>query len=270
MITMKVEIRHTLSILSGLICAVISAALYSCTDTAAPGPQDVVMRLPVSTFAGAQPFATDSVVVSENFIPYTVTKFRFYISQPALLDSAGNQIPVQLADTNGKPFKYGSWLVDYQLPWSQTLRFSAKPGAYTGLAFSIGVPESANHLDASQLDYPMNVDADMYWIWSSGYIFLKIEGRSYVDNRWLTYIFHVGFDRNYKRRVIKAPITVSAANANAYGLRADVNRLFVTPVGSDMPNLADTTLAGRNMNEGPLSTQVATNAVESGFINLRP
>lgn len=47
-------------------------------------------------------------------------------------------------------------------------------GAITGVRFTIGVPESLNHLDAATAPAPLNV-TDMWWVWQSGYKFLRID-----------------------------------------------------------------------------------------------
>lgn len=48
----------------------------------------------------------------------------------------------------------------------------------TAIRFTIGVPESLNHIDAATAPAPLNV-TDMWWVWRSGYKFLKID----LDNQ---------------------------------------------------------------------------------------
>ena len=61
-------------------------------------------------------------------------------------------------------------------------------GDYVGLSSNIGVPDALNHIDAATAEAPLN-DTGMWWSWTGGYKFLKIDaGISSVN----TFVFHLG------------------------------------------------------------------------------
>src|SRR5690606_13972400 len=97
-----------------------------------------------------------------------------------LIDTAGNNVAAALVDTDNQPLKYNTTLVDYRRPETLTLRVLAPRGSYTAVHLTVGIPQfdaegnMLNHVDASTMEYPLNVDTDMYWGWKVGYVFLKI------------------------------------------------------------------------------------------------
>ena len=101
---------------------------------------------------------------------YTVTKFKYYISN------------IQLINDSGKVFSSEEYfLINEDEP--QSKGFSVKdvpPGNYKTLSFIIGVDSLRNcsGLQEGALD-PVK---GMFWAWNTGYIFLKLEGLSKVTS----------------------------------------------------------------------------------------
>jgi hypothetical protein len=96
----------------------------------------------------------------------------------------------------------------YNLETGQTsFTIPMAPGNYDGIGLSIGVNEQKNHDDPSQ--YPADhalsyaTASDMFWTWSTGYIFSKYEGKADTSGNGtgpldLFYIFHSGHDTLYR------------------------------------------------------------------------
>lgn len=61
---------------------------------------------------------------------------------------------------------------------------------YTGVEFTLGVPSELNHRNVEWVDPPLN-DPSMWWSWTYGYRFLRLDVRS-GGNR--SYVFHVRAD----------------------------------------------------------------------------
>ncbi len=113
----------------------------------------------------------------------TPTDFRFYVHEVQLLRADGSAAPLTLAET---PWQHqGVALLDFengQGPCAQggnaalneTLRGTAPAGSYTGLRFTLGVPERLNHQDATVAPSPFNLTA-MFWNWQNGYKFVKVD-----------------------------------------------------------------------------------------------
>ncbi|TGL60185.1 metallo-mystery pair system four-Cys motif protein [Leptospira ognonensis] len=63
-------------------------------------------------------------------------------------------------------------------------------GNYIGVEFKVGVPTALNNLTATSASAPLNSTA-MYWSWTSGYKFLKLEWKT-TDGVGATGTFHLG------------------------------------------------------------------------------
>jgi uncharacterized repeat protein (TIGR04052 family) len=111
------------------------------------------------------------------------TDFRFYLHDVQLLRADGTPVPVTLAET---PWQHaGVALLDFEngqgpcaqggnAPMNDAVRGSVAPGRYTGLRFTLGVPERLNHQDATVAPSPFNLTA-MFWNWQNGYKFAKVD-----------------------------------------------------------------------------------------------
>ena len=113
----------------------------------------------------------------------TPTDFRFYVHDVQLLRADGSAVPVTLSESAWQ--HQGVALLDFengQGPCAQggnaalneTLRGTAPAGSYTGLRFTLGVPERLNHQDATVAPSPFNLTA-MFWNWQNGYKFVKVD-----------------------------------------------------------------------------------------------
>lgn len=265
------------------VLALVMAMLAGCDDsTTNPGPDpgenndtgSVMLKFQISTTAGTSPFVLDSMYTSESGTEYKVTKFLYYIYGIMLVDSMGNSISVPMINADSTPVNYNTALVDYRKPETMTLRVLAKRGSYSGIRLAVGIPQydsagnMLNHVDASAMEYPLNVDADMYWGWKSGYIFLKIEGRSRAGDSLLPFFYHVGDDSRFMPMSLDMPFTVKGDGSTVRTLAVNVNRLFVTPFGAHSPNIVGT-LTERITHGGPTADLVSGNVRGSGFMTLK-
>jgi uncharacterized repeat protein (TIGR04052 family) len=115
---------------------------------------------------------------------YVGIDFRFYVHDVRVSTAAGD-VPVKL-DVNSFQTADGLALLDFETGGvgCQMGTVATHPAitgtvpigtTYTGVKLRIGVPFAKNHLDATLSVAPMNVPA-MYWAWSSGYKFIKVDG----------------------------------------------------------------------------------------------
>lgn len=146
----------------------------------------VGVKIPFTAVFGAQNIACDS--------PDTpLTDLRFFVSELALLDERGRQVPIALDD---------------QYPWQQRdlalidlengtggcdngttevysyLVGSVPPRDYQGIRFAIGVPFERNHANPLTAAPPLDIAA-MHWHWRSGYKFLRAGIRTSADGFWM-------------------------------------------------------------------------------------
>jgi hypothetical protein len=239
-----------------------------------PDTSSVTVAFKLESVAGATPLVSDSPMTSESGAQYKVSMLRFYISRFGLLDSSGNTVSAMLVDSAGNPLKYEVAFYDAARPETHTIWVKAKKGSYKGLVLSVGVPDSTstspkihlNHSDASQKTYPLDIDTDMYWTWSTGYVFFKVEGHSLIDTTWQPIVYHVGSDSRYLVTRVEVPFTV-ASSSQQQSLLLNINRLFVSPSGGNVPNIVGSP-SDRNAQSGALADSVARNISQSGFITL--
>jgi len=126
--------------------------------------------------------------------------FRFYISQVKLVDASGRRVPLTLAQD-------GVWqqrdvaFLSFEDPGSdcangspqkhEEIAGTAPAGHYTGIEFTLGVPEDLDHADATIAQSPLNL-SDMFWSWQDGYKFLRFDARVTSQGKGASYIFHLG------------------------------------------------------------------------------
>ena len=114
---------------------------------------------------------------------FSVTKLKYYISNVKLLK--GDAVAYSM------PESY--FLVDESKLSSTKLSLPQVPnGSYTGIRFTLGV-DSARNVSGAQTG--ALTPSDMFWTWSTGYIFFKMEGVSY-NSPDSSYIYHIAGFRN--------------------------------------------------------------------------
>jgi uncharacterized repeat protein (TIGR04052 family) len=115
---------------------------------------------------------------------YVGIDFRFFVHDVRVVTASGD-VPVTL-DVDDFQTVDGIALLDFEnggvgCQMGSTATHPAITGTVpagttiTGVKFTIGVPFAQNHLDATLSVAPMNVPA-MFWAWSSGYKFVKVDG----------------------------------------------------------------------------------------------
>ncbi len=128
------------------------------------------VQLQLQHTAGSQPLVLNTTYSNRFGEDFTLSKFKYYISNIALVDAADQKHPV--------PDTY--FLVDENNPASKTFSINAEGGNYKAIQFLLGVDSTRNVSGAQTgaLD-PM---LDMFWTWNTGYIMAKLEGTAPLSN----------------------------------------------------------------------------------------
>ncbi|MCB9034299.1 MAG: hypothetical protein H6553_10710 [Chitinophagales bacterium] len=202
--------------------------------------------------------------VNANGDTFTVTKFNYYISN------------IQLIKEDGAFYTYPKdssfFLVKADDAASKEIVLNNIPtGNYKGIKFVLGIDSLTNtDKPIEERTGVLSGSEGMYWVWNSGYIFLKIEGSSpQIDstttNPNRNYKYHIGGFGGYSTPTINniKEITIQSSNPASVGvvksnkttqmhIMADVLNLFETP---------NTLSLGANptIMFSPLSVQVADN-----------
>jgi hypothetical protein len=182
---------------------------------------------------GSDPLVQNTVnYVNLHGDTFTVTKFRYYISNIVLKRSDG---------TTYAPSEC-YYLIDDSVASSKTFTLSNVPvGEYTSMTFMLGVDSMRNCSGAQSgaLD-PLN---GMFWSWNSGYIFMKLEGMSSASGSGML-MFHVGGFKGTSNAIRTiAPslngdvVNVRGGKSSTVHMIADVAEMFANPTTIDFSTL---------------------------------
>jgi uncharacterized repeat protein (TIGR04052 family) len=188
--------RKPISIAALVAVATLFTACGSSSDT---GPQPVTIDF--KALVGSQTFNcadTAGYAIGTGTLPWIPKDFRFYVSNVRLVDAAGAEAPVTLDSSFWQG--YGVALLDFEdgtgnctggtLETNTAVHGTVAAGSYVGLKFDMGVPTASNHLNYQAANPPLSNSA-MYWSWTTGYKFIKVDG---LINRAtpFTFNFHLG------------------------------------------------------------------------------
>ena len=123
---------------------------------------------------------------------YNVTKFKYYISN------------IHLTKSNGKEYvSKDYYLINEEEETSKKIILKDIPeGEYVKLSFTVGVDSARNCSGAQSgaLD-PIN---GMFWIWNTGYIFLKLEGKAAASTApGKIFEYHIGGYKDPNHYILK-------------------------------------------------------------------
>ncbi|WP_405282396.1 MbnP family copper-binding protein [Gaopeijia maritima] len=126
----------------------------------------------------------DNVGTSNTTI--TPVDFRFYVHDVELIAADGSSVELELTQD-------GTWqrdnvvLLDFEngsgpcvngtAAMNTTVRGTAPDATYTGVRFTLGVPEELNHADQTTAAAPLDLTS-LFWSWNGGYKFLRIDHTS--------------------------------------------------------------------------------------------
>ncbi|WP_233261769.1 MbnP family copper-binding protein [Vitiosangium sp. GDMCC 1.1324] len=123
--------------------------------------------------------------------------FKLYVRDVTLVRANGERHPLVL-DQDGKwqqdtiallDFADGTGTCDTDNPDTRVEVVGQAPdfNDYTGVEFKIGLPEEKNHLSLTAPP-PLGLPG-MWWGWTAGYKFMRLDVRSSMNDSW---VFHLG------------------------------------------------------------------------------
>lgn len=232
------------------VCSII-LLLSSCVGKAPPYIKGKV-KLTFRNMVSGSPMALNTSVYTNPFAEtYTISKFKYYISNVKLGLSG---VPTTAID------KDGYHLVDQSLPESLSFTFEADEGSFITLSFIIGV-DSIRNVSGAQTG-ALDPLKDMFWTWNSGYIMAKMEGTSLQSNQAGNKIeYHIGgfSGPNNALRYVSSiypngkTVAIRSGKTSEIILEADFNKWWQTPNDIKIKDLPVCTTPGA------LATKVADN-----------
>ncbi|KAM3094588.1 MbnP family copper-binding protein [Phormidesmis sp. 146-12] len=136
---------------------------------------------------GKQPFACGSnYSLGKPATNQTLSDFRFYVSEVALIDDQGKAVPLTLEQDNKWQYQNVA-LLDFENKMGACVNGTTEmrdrivgtvpKGNYTGLKFTLGLPSGLNHEDSTLAPSPLNLTG-LWWNWQFGYKFARIDLQS--------------------------------------------------------------------------------------------
>jgi hypothetical protein len=139
-----------------------------------PGPRAPLTVNVELTYGGKPIVFGEPFAVADGTL--TLTNFRFYISEIALLRNWGENAAVDVIGADGAPAPYNLHLVNPEDPSGMTFQLAAPIGSYGGISFLLGIPDSCNGGDPASRQRPLTWDSQMTWPPPFGYLFLRYAG----------------------------------------------------------------------------------------------
>jgi uncharacterized repeat protein (TIGR04052 family) len=191
-----------------LLILTFTTALAACGKSdPEPTTQDVTINF--KALVSGKPFSCTQTYtgIGNNADPakqvFRPSDLRFFVHNVRLVDSSGQDVSVTLTD-DGKWQNGGLAMIDFEDGTgtcfyangnvvTNTMLIGEVPiGTYNGLKFTVGVPVERNHsVYVDNQQSPLNLSA-MYWSWTGGYRFMKIEGMSANDRALPGGLLHLG------------------------------------------------------------------------------
>ncbi len=241
-------------LLAGILTLTGCQALPLPTTTTAPAAtQPVEIRFALK--AGEQAVACSQPVQALGTTQSTVqiNDLRFYISNPQLVNRAGEAVAVTL-EQDGIWQHANTALLDFEdgtagcadsgnAELNSVLRGTIPHGEYIALRFELGVPFDLNHQDVTVAESPLNL-APMWWIWQYGYKFVRIDMKTDAQESNGSWFIHLG-STGCAAANENTPPTAACALPNVAQIQLDGFDPAVNTVVADLATL----LADVNLSE---------------------
>jgi hypothetical protein len=204
-----------------LLVALCILTLVSCQKEVEVNLNSGKAELHFTNVVGTQPVSFNTPYFTHQGEDFTVTKFKYYVSNIILVDSAGQNHKI--------PDSY--YLVDQENPASLSISLQTDEARYKGIQFLIGV-DSVRNVSGAQTG-ALDPAMDMFWTWNTGYIMAKMEGtssRSTLPNNRLEY--HIGGFQGTEKalRTVYLPFgqnySITSGKALSINIRADILTWF--------------------------------------------
>lgn len=217
-------------ILSALAVALLAAGVVSSCkkDGDSSEPTVGTVAFEVENMVGAKAVTLDGTAyATATGETFTVTTLKYYLSNIKFTKADGS--------TYAAPGEYH--LVDAAKPSSTSFTVSNVPtGTYTGVSFVVGVDSTTTKGDPLALPGDLNPANNMYWVWATGHIFLKLEGTVTSVSPAKALTCHIGgYRAPYNAVVTASPslggatLPVQANHAPTIRLAANVLKMFDGP-----------------------------------------
>ena len=213
-------IKNKIQILSIILLGIILQSFSGCSG-GDPEPVKVIKE-PISIqfnhFYNGDPLVLNKVYRSAQNNDMWFTKKRYYLSNIVGVKSDGN-----------KELISDIALIDASNPSADNIiTGNIVRGDYTAIMFDLGVRQDLNAMDPATftISHPLSVTHNMYWGWSTQYVFSKCEGFEIGGHDTTSFVIHTGTQDLYRPEVSIARQFTLAAGGSQISINLDLYNLL--------------------------------------------
>jgi hypothetical protein len=209
------------------------------------------LQIDLQPVYGGQSFYMDSIYTTQEGYKVKFTELKCYFTLFG----------------NGTNALHQAALLDYRETGSLLFKKEGDYAKFLNLKAVLGVDSSLNHLDPSAFpnESPLNISnaGPMHWGWSTGYIFMNIEGKvdTLIDattNPDLSFSFHIGTD-SYLQNLQFDNINWTDIGNNTRQFKLKLDLLAFLGQGASSINLSSEYLTHTAAGQQALSQKVISN-----------
>jgi hypothetical protein len=235
------------TIFFSLLVLLIAAA---CGDDKPEAPK-AQLQIDLQPVFGGQNFFMDSIYTTQEGYKVKFTELKCYFT---LFGNGSNAL-------------HQAALLDYRETGSLLFKREGDYAKFLNLNAVLGVDSSLNHLDPSAFpnESPLNISnaGPMHWGWSTGYIFINIEGKvdTLIDattNPDLSFSFHIGTD-SYLQNLQFNNINWADIGNNTRQFKLKLDLLAFLGQGASSINLSSEYLTHTAAGQEALTQKVISN-----------
>jgi hypothetical protein len=202
-----------------------------------PATKTHTLTIHFENVVDGKPLVLDSVTYTNALKqPFTVSKFKFYIGSINIATNDGNAVSI------GK-----AYLINEEDPQSKDISINLFDiDTIEDISLTVGI-DSARSCSGAQTGALDPVNA-MFWAWNTGYVFVKMEGRSPLSTQPGHLLeFHIGGYRtpyNCIRDIpvpLKKELSFDKDGKASITIQVNVAELFKTPTAIDFSKLSSVT-----------------------------
>ncbi len=232
------------------LCLFVLALTTAC-DKDKPETPKAQLQVDIQPVFGGQTFYMDSIYTTQEGYKVKFTELKCYFT---LFGNGNNSL-------------HEAALLDYRETGSLLFKKEADYTKFPSLSAVLGVDSSLNHLDPSAFpnESPLNISnaGPMHWGWSTGYIFMNIEGK--VDtipdastNTNVSFSFHIGTD-TYLQGLQFNNINWADLGNNLHQFKLKLDLFAFLGQGANSINLSTENLTHTAAGQELLTQKVITN-----------
>ncbi len=213
--------KNGITYLIGLIISVNLLFFVGCTEDTPNTPSNEPITVSVNHFFNGQELILNKIFQGPQGRDMWITKKKYYLSNITAISSSGE-----------KKFIKDIALIDVENPSSLSAIVGEIPaGNYSAISFDLGVREDLNLKDPAtySIEHPLSITNNMYWTWSTQYIFSKLEGHEIYNNDTTSFVIHTGTQSLYRPGIIVArPFTI-ATGGTEVSINLDIYHILTNP-----------------------------------------